>query len=355
MIDWNWEKTARLMELMSAPEGYSEAQIANMVSQEFGEHFSRDAVHNKLTRMRDTSLRTLLDRPITDMMPYYTKYKDVIESGGLDKVIDVDRDQVYFEMLQERLKILHLGDLHIPFQDDNQIQVAMNRNATADLVVTTEIVDCYSLSKFNRNLAIPFYVEVDNALRYFETLSEAFPLTLVMAGNHEKRISKQFMRGVPNELLFLVKENLLRLLASPFPNIIVSERPILQVNDTVFTHAEYFSKIDLKAAMNARQFLLEWGEVLDLRPHRVVVQSHTHMLGATYRGGREKVFESGCMCKVPDYAVVGFYSKPQTNGYLTLVQHNGITDFNTSREFVFPTQRYIPNNDPVMGVSYHQE
>lgn len=350
MIDWSWELTARLKELMTAPEGHSESQIANIMTEEFETYFSRDSVHNKLIRLRDTNLRTLLDKPVTDMMPYYTKYKDIIESGyNIFKIIEEEKNQIYFEMLKERLKILHLGDLHIPFQDDNQIQLAMDRNATADLVITTEIVDCYSISRFNRNFAVPFYVEVDNALRYFEALSETFPLTLVMAGNHDKRISKQFMRGVPDELLFLVKENLLRLLAKPFNNIIVSERPVLQVNDAVFTHAEYFSKIDLKAGMSARQFLIEWAETLGLRPYKLVVQSHTHMLGSTYRGGSLKVFESGCLCKVPDYAVVGFYSKPQTNGYLTIVQHDGVTDFNLSRDYVFPTQKYIPNDDPILG------
>lgn len=348
MIDWSWGKTARLKELMTAPEGYSESQIAGILTEEFDEHFSRDAVHNKLIRLRN--FRTLLDKPVTDMMPYYTKYKDMLENGyGADKIIEVEKNQIYFEILKEQLKILHLGDLHIPFQDDNQIQLAMNRNATADLVVTTEIIDCYSISRFNRNFAVPFYVEVDNTIRYFEAISETFPLVLVMAGNHDKRISKQFMKGVPDELLFLVKENLLRVLAKPFKNIIVSDRPILQVNDIVFTHAEYFSKIDLKAGMNARQFLVEWGETLDLRPYRTVVQSHTHMLGSTYRGGGLKVFESGCLCKVPDYAVVGFYSKPQTNGYLTLVQRNGITDFNMCRDYVFPTQKYVPNDDPILG------
>lgn len=351
MIDWNRGKTTRLKELMTAPEDYSESQIANILTDELGGYFSRDAVHNKMVRLRDTDdFRTLIDKPITDMMPYYTKYRDIIENDdNADKVIGVDKNQIYFEMLKEQLKILHLGDLHIPFQDDNQIQLAMNRNANADVVVTTEIIDCYSFSRFDRNFSVPFYVEVDNAIRYLETLSETFPLVFVMAGNHDKRIGKQFMKGVPNELLFLVKENLLRLLAKPFNNIIVSERPILQINDAVFTHAEYFSKIDLKVGMTVRQFLMEWEESLDLQPYRMIAQSHTHMLGSTYRGGGLKVFETGCLCNVPDYAINGFYSKPQTNGYITIIQRDGISDFNLSREYVFPTKKYIFNNDPIMG------
>ncbi len=342
MIDWTFDKSRRLTELVCDPEEYSESQIAKILTQEFGEEFSRDAVHNKIIRL---SARTLLDRPVTDIMPYYSKYKDIIESEDpIDKTFEIPQNQMSLEILKEKLTILHLGDLHIPFQSDEQIQTALNRHATADIVLTTEVLDCYSISRFNKNLSVPFEVEVDNAVRYFETLSENFPLTIVTSGNHDKRIDKAFMKGVPPALLWLVKGSILKLLARPFPNIIVAESPVLQINDAVFAHAEFFSKVDLKAAMNVRDFLNEWRDTLDLRKFRLVVESHTHMLGATYRSGNMKIMESGCLCKVPDYSVAGFYSKPQTNGYLVIVQRNGNTDFNLTREYSFPTEKYLPSS-----------
>ncbi len=343
MIDWTFDKSRRLTELVCDTERYSESQIAKMMTDEFGEEFTRDAVHNKILRL---NVRTLLDRPIPDRMPYYTAHKDVIEGREEEpeKVLELKPNQMFVDLQRENLKILHLGDPHIPFQNDEQIQTAMNRNASADVVVTTEVIDCYSISRFNKNLSVPFEVEVDNAVRYFETLSENFPLTIVTSGNHDKRIDKAFMRGVPPALLWLVKGSILKLLAKPFPNIIVSETPVLQINDAVFAHAEFFSKVDLKAAMNVRDFLNEWRETLDLRNFRLVVESHTHMVGATYRSGNMKIMESGCLCKVPDYAVMGFYGKPQTNGYLVINQKNGVTDFNTTREFVFPTEKYTPDS-----------
>ncbi len=341
MIEWTFDKSKRLLELVCDPEDYSESQMAKIMTQEFGEEFTRDAVHNKIIRL---NARTLLDRPVPNIMPYYSKYKEIIESEeAVDKAFDLGHNQMVVEIPKEKLTILHLGDLHIPFQNDEQIQTAMNRNATADIVLTTEVLDCYSISRFNKNLSVPFEVEVDNAVRYFEVLSENFPLTIVTSGNHDKRIDKAFMRGVPPALLWLIKGSILKLLARPFPNIIVAETPVLQINDAIFAHAEYFSTVDMKAGVNVRNFLNEWKDVLDLRNFHLVVESHTHMLGATYRSG-VKVMESGCLCKVPDYSVAGFYAKPQTNGYLTIVQKNGITDFNLTREYSFPTEKYTPTS-----------
>jgi len=348
MIDWTFDKAARLQELVCDPEGYSESQIARIMTQEFEEEFSRDAVHNKIIRL---DLRSLLNKAVTDFMPYFNKYREIIEGEGeVEKTFQIEQNQTTVDIPSERLKILHLGDLHIPFQNDEQVQVAVNRNRTADIAVVIEISDCYSISRFNKNLSVPFQIEIDNILRYFEYLSETFPLVFVAGGNHEKRVNKTFTKGVPESLLFLVKSNMLRMLARPFPNIIVFDQPIMQINDAIFTHAEYFSKIDLKSGINVYQFLTEWKKALDLCDYRLVVQSHTHMLGATYRqGGELKVIESGCLCRIPDYAVVNFYSKPQINGYVVVVQKNGETDFDMTREFSFPTSKYIPAWNPLVG------
>jgi hypothetical protein len=342
MIDWNYDKSKRLTELVCDVEHYSESQIAKILTSEFDEEFTRDAVHNKIIRL---SLRSLLDRPVPNIMPYYTKHKDIIEDDAvLDKICALEPNQMYIEIPKNNLKILHLGDPHIPFQNDEQIQVAINRHAAADVVVTTELLDCYSLSRFNKNLSVPFEIEVDGAVRYLETLSENFPFVIVMSGNHDRRIDKTFMRGIPPSLLWLVKGSILDMLAKPFPNVIVADSPLIQINDVIFAHAEQFSKIDLKVGVNVRSFLNEWKTTLGLRDFRLVIESHTHMMGATYRGGDLKIMESGCLCKVPQYAVAGFYSKPQTNGYIVIVQKNGCTDFNLTREYVFPTEKYVPDS-----------
>ena len=343
MIDWEPKKVNRLSELANDPEGYSESQMANIMSEEFGEIFTRDAVHNKLGRLDNQ--RILLDKPCPSM-PYFSKYEDVIKGESVQKVFDIDGS--YVEFPKDRLKILHLGDPHIPFQIDEQIQIAVNRNKAADVVVTVEVADCYSISRFNKNLSIPLEFEIDHILRYFEFLNETFPLTFVLAGNHQKRIAKEMMKNLHPSLLFLVDGDLMMRLAKPFERVVVCKAPILQINDAVFTHAETFSSIDLKSAINVYQYIQEWRDVLGIRDYHLILQSHTHMIGCTYRSNC-KIMETGCLCQVPDYSVQGFYSKPQTNGYVVIVQREGVTDMNLTREYTFGSPSYVPNYNPMGG------
>lgn len=344
MIDWAPVKVNRLSELANDPEGYSESQIAKIMSDEFNEVFSRDAIHNKLCRLETQT--ALIDKPRPEM-PYFSKYEDTIKGEPVPKNFEFDGP--YVEFLKERLKILHLGDPHIPFQIDEQIQTAVNRNKTADLVVTVEVSDCYSISRFNKSLSVPLELEIDYILRYFEFLNETFPLTLILSGNHHRRIAKELMKKLHPSLLFLMDGDLMTKLAKPFERITVCKTPVLQINDTIFTHAETFSKVDLKAAVNVYQQIQEWRDVLGLKEYRCIIQSHTHMLGATYRGSHCKIMESGCLCYVPDYAVQGFYSKPQTNGYIVVVQKDGVVDMNLTREYMFSVPVYEANLNPVGG------
>ncbi len=342
MIDWSLEKIRKLTELVSDPESYSESKIASIMTDEFGLDFSRDAVHNKISRL---NLRSLVEKPVANIMPYYNKYKETIEGLPLPKVIELN--DIFYENRKKIFKILYLGDLHIPFQVDEQIQTAVNRNLNADCVVTTEVADCYSISRFNKYFSVPFEVEVDNIIRYFEFLHENFPLTFVVLSNHDRRVPKEFVKAVPPALLFLVEDNLLKVLAKPFPSILVVDQPYFQINDAVFTHAEYFSTVDMKAGSKTYSFITEWQETIGFKPFHLILQAHSHMMGCYYKGGGIKVMEGGCMTLIPDYAVQNFYSKPQTNGYIVVIQHEGITDLNLTREYVFDTPKYIPNYNPV--------
>ena len=346
LIEWTTEKINRLTELVTSPEKFSESTIAEVLSKEFTDTFTRDAVHNKILRL---NLRSLVTKPVTNIMPYYTKYQHLIEGDdALVKTLQLDDARPYvINIAKPKLKILYLGDPHIPFQVDEQIQEAVNRNKTANIVITNEILDCYSISRFNKKYNVPLEHEIDQAIRYLEYLSETFPLVLVFSGNHESRVRKEFQSSLNPALLFLAKCDIMEALTKPFENVVYVKTPFLQLNDAIFTHAEFFSRVDLKAVSSVYGFAREWQESLGLNDFRLVVQSHTHMLGSTYRGGSFKLMESGCLCNVPDYAVSGFYSKPQNNGYVVVTQFDGVTDFNLTREFVFPTQKYVPEWNPI--------
>lgn len=343
MIDWNSKIVDRLLELRE-DEHLSENKIADQLNKEFGIFVTRDAVHNKLARMYE-SRGGLSKRQIPSVMPWYEKYMDVIE--GTDKVEkECPIEHYVLNVPDGFLKVLYIGDLHIPFQQDWQIEEACDKHPNADIVVTAEVMDCYSISRFRKSLDVPLSREIDWTIRYFEYLNEKFERVVVLGGNHINRVSRAFMDGVPQSLMFLVKDNMLRILAKPFPRINVIDQVCFQVNDAIFAHAETFSKIDLRAGVNAYNFLHEWKNALGLNDFRCIVQGHTHMMGTTYRSDI-KVMEGGCLCRVPDYAVEKFYSKPQKNGYIVVRQFDGQTDFNKTREFVFDEEKYDPNFHPM--------
>lgn len=345
MINWDSAITDRLLILRK--EGLSESQIADKLSKEYNVFVTRDAVHNKLTRYNEAK-DGLKKRQVVNIMPYYSKYIDMIEGDteGPQKKIDYDGGTV-FKLNKKNLKILYLGDLHIPFQIDEQVEEAVNENINADIVVTNEVMDCYAISRFRKSLSIPMETEIDRTVRYFEYLNSTFDLAIVFGGNHELRVHRKFQEGIPTPLMWMIKDNMLRLLAKPFPNVIVVDGLCVQINDCLFAHMESFSKVDLKSAVNAYNFFQEWKTTLNLDDFRCVVQGHTHMCGASYRAGNFKIIEGGCLCNVPDYAVEKMYSKPQTNGYVVVRQVDGVTDFNNTREFVFEGTSYVPYFNPI--------
>jgi len=348
LIDWNIELTNRLVELRHDPEEFSEREIASILTDEFGFVVSRDAVHNKLTRLQ---IVRLSDSVIPPPMPYYDKYSGIISSSGRGrpKTYSLSQDTFSIKLDKEKLKILYLGDLHIPFQIDEQIDIACQRNLNADVVVTSEVCDCYSISRFTKEINVPLHHEIDLIVRYFEFLNNTFPdkLIFVVGGNHADRVGKAFTHNMPSSLLFLANENLLELLAKPFENIIVIDNFYMQINDAVFAHVETFSRVDLKAAVNVYNFFNSWRNTLNLNEFKLVVQGHTHMLGTSYHDDNLKVMEGGCLCGIPDYAVGKFYSRPQTNGYVVVQQRKGITDFNLTREYILEGQKYIPRFNPI--------
>jgi hypothetical protein len=341
MIDWA-QYEDRLTELVSAPEEYPVSIISKILSEENGISFSEDSVRNKIKRLNLTKLEK---KPITDIMPYYSKYRDIIEEKepAPKKNFKLDANDSYVELLGKERKILYMGDLHIPFQVDWQIQTAVNRNVKADLAVCAEISDLYSLSRFQKTLSIPLEIEIDNIIRFYEYMSEHFDKIVIIKGNHANRIDRNMLAGIDPALYFLINTNMLEALARPFPAILITDSWYVQVNDAIFAHGEKFSKLDMKAGVNVYAFLREWQDGLGLKPFKVIVQGHIHGLGAAYRGSSFKILEGGTLCSVPDYAVEKMYDRPQTNGYVTVVQRDGESIFDLTREFVFPSEKYVPN------------
>jgi hypothetical protein len=110
--------------------------------------------------------------------------------------------------------------------------------------------------------------------------------------------------------------------------------------DTDVAHAERSSAIEGRPAVLLGDFFATkgWAKRLNLPDIRVFVQAHTHQVSCVYRED-VKYFESGCLVDWEsdgaEYTLDSTaFMRPPMNGFVSLVQYRGRTEFNESREYV---------------------
>jgi len=332
MIDWN-KYDRRLVELDNDQEITSIVEILGILKVEFPEEdFTYDSVQGRLYRLRQRG--GLIEKEVP-FMPYFERYKDYITG---EKRLNKTNIGIVTKRLKflvgptNRRKILHLCDLQIPFEDEEAVQKAIDSHITADIVVMSEVLDCYSLSSFWKRKNVPFELEIEKTLRLFEYLNETFPMILLLKSNHDDRVGKQLTKRVPSSLLFMVSSHILEILSRPFKNIYFIDDWFVQIGDALFCHADINSVIDMRAGYNILISFYEWQKTLGIKDFNVIVQGHTHYLGSFHRPGM-KIFEGGCLCGELDWHRDKLHKKPWTLGYVAVTQENGKSILNLCREY----------------------
>lgn len=326
MVDWNKQYENRLIELSADPAKYSLSQIAAILSSDFDEDFTKDSVRHRLDRFEASTLSSL---PAPFPMPYYEKYAKTIEEGLAPPKNWGDTDK-------RRLKILSLSDLHIPFCREDLLQLAIDRNRSADICVLSEVSDFYSLSSFKKRRSIPLEVEIEGMLRLFEYLSCTFPRVVIIGSNHQDRVSTNVLKFLDPSLLFLFDTNMTERLARPFPNIKVTPSWYIQINDAIFCHADKASVTDGKPVVDLLEHFRNWSGRYHLNPFKVIVQAHTHYIDVIYRD-EIKLIQQGCLCQDLEYTLTDHaQKKPHLLGYAVVEQLSGVSDLNLSREYYLP-------------------
>lgn len=290
--------------------------------------FTYDAVQGRVYRLQHTKM---VSDKAPSQLPYLSKYMAYItgQEKPEPKVPITEKHQ--HKGMPGRVKTLYAGDLHFPFEDEKAIDMALVPNLDADVFVTTELMDCYSLHGWGKKVSSPLEIEMDKSLRFLEYCSENFPLTYVVAANHEQRILRMASKRLPHSLLFLFNGNIMEILTRPFPNVIPVPKPWLKIGDVLYTHITTHSRIDLRAGFNVYQWYQEWADALELGDCNVMIQGHTHHLGAFYRPTK-KIFEGGCLCQMADWWTESYHTKPWTQGYVTIIQQDGKAVLELCRE-----------------------
>jgi hypothetical protein len=313
----------------------SHGEIAERLSVETGEEISRHAVRHALSRAEEEVL-TLEDMPSPDRIPYITKYQEYIDG---DKKEPKDYSIKSNLMKKPDAKVLITSDLHIPFQDEEQLKEAIGRNIDADAFLgVADIMDLYSLSRFDKDNDIPLVFEIDETLRILEYLSQTFPWVELLEANHERRAFKTITRHLPPSLLFLADLNILERLAAPFPNVVVNNSAwFFQFGSGVFCHPERASSVELKTSVAAYQYFREWEAVFEFKKWNMLFVAHTHQSGVAYTS-TAKLVQLGCLSRPAAYAKAGgyMYKYPQSNAYVVGHMNAGVFDVNETREHIFP-------------------
>jgi hypothetical protein len=305
----------------------SESSMAEVLSAEFGVDVTRNAVHGKLYR----EVSKVVPQEVI-FMPTYEKYKEQILDSSIKRKPSVSLDG--------KKKIVHIADLHIPFQNTKALYSAINLHVAADIVVMSEIMEISSQNPFDKAGAVPLEREIEETLKFFEVISAAFPTILIMESNHENRFKRQVVNRLPLEFQLLIQDvNILELLVRPFSNIFVIPSWWLQLGDAIFCHASHSSSVSMKAAVDVHDYFVRNAEIIGANPHRVLVQAHTHALGVVYLPDA-KIFEAGCLCKLQDWymgAKIG--RKPLwSTACISVEMEDGKSNLNRTRETVFSSE-----------------
>lgn len=244
-------------------------------------------------------------------------------------------------------RIVVAGDFHAPFFDPEAVAALIaNESGRADtLIVSGDLMDFYSISRFLKYERIPIEQEIAGADALLGQLAAAFPDVLVIEGNHDtQRFEKQLRSLMSPEMMHVIELltggnlSVIQMLAKRHPNVRFAPQHaghyklgwLTQVGDLIVSHAEKFSSVPGSALRKIEEGMADFEQVYGLRPWRVLVQAHTHAYSMIPWHADKLLCEGGAMCLTHGYQLTArMGGRPQRIGYTTLTQQHQKTDLNS--------------------------
>lgn len=197
-----------------------------------------------------------------------------------------------------------LCDVHVPYHSISAITPAIDKfiNSGIDcLILNGDIIDCYSLSRFERDpRKRGFSDELDMLSELIQSLKDALKCRIIYkTGNHEDRYDHFLMRKAP-ELFGMNELTIESLIKSRVGNDIeiVNEKRIIQANALDIIHGHEFTQGFFSPVNVARG--------LALRAKTNAVQGHNHQTSEhtekDLRGEIKTTWSIACCCELhPEY------------------------------------------------------
>jgi predicted phosphodiesterase len=244
-------------------------------------------------------------------------------------------------------RIVIAGDFHAPFHDPEAVAtlIAREKDVTDTLIVSGDLMDFYSISRFLKYEHVPIEQEIAATDALLGHLSAAFPDVLIVSGNHDSaRFEKQLRAMLAPEMMHVIELltggnlSVIHMLAKRYPNVRFAPKQaghfkldwLTQVGDLIVTHAEKFSRVPGSAVRAIEEGLSDFEHVYGLESWRVLVQAHTHAFSQIPWHSDKMLCEGGAMCLTHGYQLTArMGGRPQRIGYTTLTQINGKTDVNS--------------------------
>ena len=139
--------------------------------------------------------------PVQFQSPFMNKDKSTIQEG-LAKLRAYQAKQEPQIVLND-CEILILSDIHLPFHDQESLSVAIDygMERQPDVVLLNgDILDCYDISRFNKEQDRPSIVdELQMGKEFLTLLRQAFPDARIIykLGNHEERLRNYILNNAP--------------------------------------------------------------------------------------------------------------------------------------------------------------
>lgn len=201
-----------------------------------------------------------------------------------------------------------LSDIHFPYHSEAALEVThayIGELGVQDILLNGDILDCYQLSRFDRDpAAAPIHVEIDMLKQYFEFLRESFSGRIVWKmGNHEDRWERYLRTNAP-ELTGLAELSLAHLARVQDYGIeIVGSRQLIQAGNLNIVHGHEFGESTFSPVNPARG--------LFLRAKCSTLAGHNHQTSEHHENNLKDdsmaCWSTGCLCDLrPNYRPFAF-------------------------------------------------